>query len=74
MVYYIGLSAKIHWPASLRENRRAFSHPQTMVRGDLVSAVVSGATMSAVMLALQPTSGRHLPKDFAECPSLSAEP
>lgn len=66
LVYYVGLWATIHWPTSLRDIDVLFLIPRPWFAGVWYPVVVSGATISAVMLGAQQTSGRHLRKNFVK--------
>ena len=66
LVYYVGLWATIHWPTSLRDIDVLFLIPKPWFAELWYPVLVSGATVSAVMLGAQRTSRRHLRRTFAK--------
>jgi hypothetical protein len=53
LIYYVGLRATIHWPTSLRDIDVLFLIPRPWFAEFWYPVLVSGATMSAVMLGAQ---------------------
>jgi hypothetical protein len=66
LVYYVGLWATIHWPTSLRDIDVLFLIPKPWFAELWYPVLVSGATVSAVMLGAQRTSRRDLRRTLAK--------
>lgn len=64
LVYYAGLWATIRWPTSLRDIDVLFLIPRPWFAELWYPVLVSGATISAVILGTQRTSGRPLRKNL----------
>ena len=66
LVYYVGLRATIHWPTSLRDIDVLFLIPRPWFAEIWYPVLVSAATIAAVMLGTQRSSGGHLRNNFAK--------
>jgi hypothetical protein len=66
LVYYAGLWATIHWPTSLRDIDVLFLIPRPWFAELWYPVLVSAATILAVMLGTQGSSGGHLRNSFAK--------
>jgi hypothetical protein len=64
LVYYGGLRATIHWPTSLRDIDVLFLIPRPWFAEIWYPVLVSAATISAVMLGTQRTSGGSVRKSL----------
>jgi hypothetical protein len=64
LIYYAGLWATIHWPTSLRDIDVLFLIPRPWFAELWYPLLVSAATISAVMLGMQRSSGRLLRKNL----------